>query len=49
MATNDAAILERVTALLTEHGADVAAIGEEEEIPRGTQVVCSMSRTAATI
>lgn len=49
MATNDAAILERVTALLTEHGADVVAIGEEEEIPCGTQLVCSMSRTAATI
>lgn len=49
MAANDAAILERVTALLRECGANVAAIGEEEEIPRGTQVVCSMSRTAATI
>lgn len=49
MAANDAAILERVTALLTEHGADVVAIGEEEEIPCGTQLVCSMSRTAETI
>ena len=49
MVANDAAILERVTSLFTGSGAEVISIGEEEEIPRDTQVVCSMSRTAATI
>ena len=49
MTANDAAILERVTALLKEQGADVVNIGQGEEIPHDAQVVCTMSRTANTI
>ena len=49
MTANDAAILERVTALLKEQGAEVVSIGDEEEIPCGVQLACSMSRTAETI
>ena len=49
MVANDAAILERITTLLAEQGAEVIAVNEDEEIPRDTQVVCTMSRTAATI
>ena len=49
MTANDAAILERVTTLLKEQGADVVNIGQGEEIPHDAQVVCTMSRTANTI
>ena len=49
MTANDAAILERVTALLKEQGAEVVSIGKGQEIPHDTQVVCTMSRTANTI
>ena len=50
MTANDAAILERVAALLKEQGAEVVSIGEEvEEIPSDIQVVCTMSRTAKTL
>jgi glutathione synthase/RimK-type ligase-like ATP-grasp enzyme len=49
MTANDAAILECITAELQQRGAVVTRIGEDEEIPRGTQAVCTMSRTAGTI
>lgn len=49
MTANDAAILECITAELQQRGAVVTRIGEDEEIPRGTQAVCTMSRTACTI
>ena len=49
MTANDAAILQCVTAALAQRGAEVISIGDDEEIPAGTQVVCTMSRTAATL
>ena len=49
MVANDAAILERIAALLTKQGAEVVAVNENEEIPSDTLAVCTMSRTAATI
>ena len=49
MTVNDAAILERVSALLEEQGAEVVSIGDEGEIPSDIQVVCTMSRTAKTL
>ena len=49
MTANDAAILECITAELQQLGAVVTCIGEDEEIPRGTQAVCTRSRTACTI
>ena len=49
MTANDAAILERIAAELTERGAEVVSIGEDEEIPCDIAAVYSMSRTASTI
>lgn len=49
MTANDAAILERISAELIRRGAEVLPIGEDDEIPCGTQVVCTMSRSASTI
>ena len=49
MTANDAAILECITAELQQRGAKVTCIGEDEEIPNDTHVVCTMSRTAGII
>lgn len=49
MTANDAAILESITAELMECGAEVLSIGENEELPNDTQLICSMSRTISTI
>lgn len=49
MTGNDTAILERVTAELKERGATVTAIGENEELPDGIDIVCTMSRTSDTL
>ena len=49
MTANDAAILHQITAGLTELGAEVISIAEDEEIPAGTQAICTMSRTTSTI
>ena len=49
MTANDAAILECITAELQQRGAKVTCIGEDEEIPNDTHVVCTMSRTADII
>ena len=49
MTVNDAALLECIIARLSECGADVAVVGEEEELPADTQAVCSMSRTTGTL
>lgn len=45
MVANDAAILECVTKELTSMGAEVIAIGEQDEIPEDTDAVCHMSRS----
>lgn len=49
MTVNDAAILQCITDELVNRGAEVVSIGEDEEIPADTQIVCTMSRTASTI
>lgn len=49
MVANDAAILECVTKELVTMGAEVIAIGEEEEIPDDTDIVCHMSRSHKVI
>lgn len=49
MTANDAAIIESIMAELAGHGVKAILIGEEEEIPDDTQIVCTMSRTASTI
>ena len=49
MTANDAAILERITAELTERSVNVVSVGENEEIPNDTQLVCTMSRTESTL
>lgn len=45
MTTNDAAILECVAEELIMSGHDVFAIGENEDVPAYTDVVCHMSRS----
>ena len=49
MTANDAAILKCIAAELTKLGAEVVSMSEDEEIPAGTQAICTMSRTAGTI
>ncbi len=49
MTANDAAILQCIAAELTKLGAKVVPMSEDEEIPAGTQAICTMSRTAGTI
>ena len=49
MTANDAAILECIGAELSRRGAEVLPVGEDDDIPNDTQVVCTMSRTPSTI
>ena len=49
MTSNDAAILERISTLLTERGVEVVQLDGETEIPQEIDIVCSMSRTATTL
>ena len=49
MVANDAAILECVTKELVAMREEVVAIGEEEEIPDDTDIVCHMSRSPKVI
>lgn len=49
MTANDAAILECIGAELSRRGAEVLPVGEDDDIPGGTQVICTMSRTPSTI
>lgn len=49
MASNDAAILERIGSMLTERGAVVTQIDGNTEIPQESDIICSMSRTASTL
>ena len=49
MTANDAAIIESIAKELVACEAEVLPMGENNDIPDGTQVICSMSRTAGTI
>ena len=49
MTSNDAAILQSITAELAALGAEVVLIGEECKIPHDTTLICTMSRTESTI
>ena len=49
MTDKDSAILECITAELSAMGAEVVAIGEDEEIPCDIHAVCSMSRTESVL
>ena len=49
MTSNDAAILERISTLLTERGVEVVQLDGEAELPHDIDIVCSMSRTASIL
>lgn len=49
MTANDAAILGQIGVLLKKRGAEVVQIKENEDIPQGIGVVCTMSRTASML
>ena len=49
MASNDAAILERISTMLREGGVEVVEIGNNTKIPQDIDIVCSMSRTTSTL
>ena len=49
MASNDAAILERISTMLQERGVEVLPIDSNAEISQRVDIVCSMSRTTNTL
>ena len=49
MTSNDAAILEQISTLLTERGVEVIQLDGGTEMPQDIDIICSMSRTASTL